>query len=124
MERITDTLFDHRLWKVSKNKGRRTHSKFPDHAESRRRTYTGQRFHAMLLGMIRARQGTSVRNHWRGTAAILLRWARAFPAPSPSWPDRRQDRYGSFQCFRGQARAQWWRCPLPPGADAWRWCGE
>src|SRR2546423_1304666 len=28
MERITDTLFDHRLWKVSKNKGRRTHSKF------------------------------------------------------------------------------------------------
>lgn len=44
----------------------------PDHAESCRRTYTGQRFHGMLLGMIRARQETPARHHRRGTAAIPL----------------------------------------------------
>jgi hypothetical protein len=50
----------------------RRSSRVLDHAESRRRTYTGQRFHGMLLGMIRARQETPSRHHRHGTAAIPL----------------------------------------------------
>src|SRR5947199_10355207 len=78
----------------------------------------------MLLGMIRARRGTSAGDHLRGTASIHPQWDRAFLRPFLSWPDRFQDRRASFRYFRDPARARSSQYRLPPGGDAWLSSGD